>query len=90
MAEPITVTDAENQMRIEHSDEDALIERPNIMAFIWALHFTNGKHYTWIPVLEAQIASDKLAHNREMKDLKKALRSIESKLDSIELAFRER
>ena len=41
-------------------------------------------------MLEAQIASDKLAHDREMKDVKEALRSIVSKLDSIELALRER
>ena len=59
-------------------------------AFVWALHVIIGKHDTSIAVLEAQIASDKLAHDREMKDVKEALRSIASKLDSIELALRER
>ena len=61
-----------------------------IAAFVWALHVKIGKHDTSIAVLEAQIASDKLAHDREMKDVKEALRSIASKLDSIELALRER
>ena len=61
-----------------------------IAAFVWALHVKIGKHDTSIAVLEAQIASDKLAHDREMKDVKEALRSIVSKLDSIELALRER
>ena len=61
-----------------------------IAAFVWALHVKIGKHDTSIAVLEAQIASDKLAHDREMKDVKEALRSIVSKLDSIELALREK
>jgi len=34
--------------------------------------------------------SDKLAHDREMKDVKAALRSIAAKLDNIEQALRER
>ena len=61
-----------------------------IAAFVWALHVKIGKHDTSIAVLEAQITSDKLAHDREMKDVKEALRSIASKLDSIELALREK
>ena len=61
-----------------------------IAAFVWALHVKIGKLDTSIAVLEAQIASDKLAHDREMKDVKEALRSIASKLDSIELALREK
>ena len=61
-----------------------------IAAFVWALHAKIGKHDTSIAVLEAQIASDKQAHDREMKDVKEALKSIASKLDSIELALREK
>jgi hypothetical protein len=34
--------------------------------------------------------SDKLARDREMKDVKEALRSIAAKLDNIEQALRER
>ena len=43
-----------------------------------------------IALLKYNIMSDKLAHDREMKDVKEALRSIAAKLDSIELALRER
>ena len=77
-------------MRVEHSSDDALIERLINVVFVWALHVKIGKHDTSIAVLEAQIASDKLAHDREMKDVKEALKSIASKLDSIEMALRER
>ena len=61
-----------------------------IAAFVRVLHVKTGKHDTSIAVLEAQIVSDKLAHDREMKDVKESLRSIASKLDSIELALREK
>ena len=74
-------------MWIEHSHDDALIERLIKVVFVRALHVKIGKHDTSIAVLEAQIGSDKLAHDREMKDVKEALRSVASKLDSIELAL---
>ena len=61
-----------------------------VAAFVWMLHVKIGKHETSIAVLQSQIMSDKLAHDREMKDVKEALRSIASKLDSIELALREK
>ena len=61
-----------------------------IAVFVWAIHVKIGKHDTTIAVLEAQIASDKLAHDHEMKDVNEALKSIALKLDSIELALRER
>ena len=40
-------------------------------AFVWALDEKIGKHDTFTAVLEAQIASDKLAHDPEMKKSKK-------------------
>ena len=43
-----------------------------------------------IALLKYNIMSDKLAHDREMKDVKEALRSIAAKLDNIEQALRER
>ena len=89
-AEPVSVTDAKKQMRIEQSDDDALITRLINVVFVWAIHVKIGKHDTTIAVLEAQIASDKLAHDHEMKDVNEALKSIALKLDSIELALRER
>ena len=44
-------------------------------------------HCKLIALPEAKIASDKLAHDREIKDVKEALKSIVSTLDSIELAL---
>ena len=61
-----------------------------VAAFVWMLHVTIGKHETSIAVLQSQIMSDKLAHDREMKDVKDALRSIAAKLDNIEQALREK
>ena len=73
---------------MEHSDDNALIERLINVVFVWAIHVNIGKHDTSIAVLEAQIAPDKLAHDHEMKDVKEALKSIALKLDIIELALR--
>ena len=61
-----------------------------VSAFVRALCVKIGKHDTFIAVLGAQIASDKLAHDREIKDVKEAEKSIASKLDSIELDLRAR
>ena len=62
----------------------------SIAAFVWALQVTIGEHDTSVVVLEAQITSDKLAHDREMKDGKEGLKSIAFNLRSIELALREK
>ena len=61
-----------------------------VAAFVWMLHVKIGKHETSIAVLQSQIMSDKLAHDREMKDVKDALRSIAAKLDNIEQALRDK
>ena len=61
-----------------------------VAAFVWMLHVKIGKHETSIAVLQSQIMSDKLAHDREMKDVQDALRSIAAKLDNIEQALREK
>ena len=61
-----------------------------VAAFVWMLHVKISKHETSIAVLQSQIMSDKLAHDREMKDVKDALRSIAAKLDNIEQALREK
>ncbi len=61
-----------------------------VATFVWMLHVKIGKHETSIAVLQSQIVSDKLAHDREMKDVKDALRSIAAKLDNIEQALREK
>ena len=61
-----------------------------VAAFVWMMYVKVSRHDTDIAVLKLQIMSDKLAHDREMKDVKEALRSIAAKLDNIEQALRER
>ena len=61
-----------------------------VAAFVWMMHIKVSRHNTDIAVLKSQIMSDKLAHDREMKDVKEALRSIAAKLDNIEQALREK
>jgi len=61
-----------------------------VAAFVWMMHVKVSRHDTDIAVLKSQIMSDKLAHDREMKDVKEALRSIAAKLDNIEQALRDK
>jgi len=61
-----------------------------VAAFVWMIHIKVSRHDTDIAVLKSQIMSDKLAHDREMKDVKEALRSIAAKLDNIEQALRDK
>ena len=58
-----------------------------VAAFVWMMHIKVSRHNTDIAVLKSQIMSDKLAHDREMKDVKEALRSIAAKLDSIDRLY---
>ena len=61
-----------------------------VAAFVWMIHVKVSRHDTDIAVLKSQIMLDKLAHDREMKDVKEALRSIAVKLDNIEQALRDK
>ena len=61
-----------------------------VAAFVWIMHIKVSRHNYDIAVLKPQIMSDKLAHDREMKDVKEALRSIAAKLDNIEQALRDK
>ncbi len=61
-----------------------------VAAFVWMMHIKVSRHNYDIAVLKSQIMSDKLAHDREMKDVKEALRSIAAKLDNIEQALRDK
>lgn len=61
-----------------------------VAAFVWTLHSKAQRHETDIAVLKARSDAEKLAHDREMKDVKDALKSISFKLDNIELALRDK
>ena len=54
------------------------------------LHVKVSQQTTDIAVLKATSDGNKLAHDREIKDVKDALKSISFKLDNIELALRDK
>jgi len=60
-----------------------------LLAFVWAIHVRVNKHATDIAVIKAQVETDKLMRDREMKDVKASLERIMNKLDAIEDALRK-
>ena len=48
-----------------------------------------NNHHTDIAVLKTQYDVSKLAHDREMKEMKETIKAIFSKLDNIEQALRK-
>lgn len=60
-----------------------------LIAFVFGIHMRVNKHATDIAVLKAQIETDKLMRDREMKDVKTSLERIMNKLDAIEDALRK-
>jgi len=60
-----------------------------IAAFVWIIYQRQGDHHTDIAVLKAQHESNKLAHDREMKEMKDTIKAIFTKLDTIEQALRK-
>jgi len=61
-----------------------------VAAFVWMLHVKAQRHEKDIAVLQSQNVSDNLRIDREMRDVKDALRAINSKLDNIEQALRDK
>ena len=59
-----------------------------VAAFVWMLHTRSQRQETKIAVLEAEINADKQSRDREMKDVKEALKSISGKLDELQLSLR--
>ena len=60
-----------------------------IAAFVWLLHSRSQAHSTEIAVLRAMHEANKEFHDREFKELRDTLKTINSKLDSIEQAMRK-
>lgn len=60
-----------------------------VAAFVWLLHGRVQQQGTDIAVLKATAAANKEAHDREFKELRDTLKSVISKLDSIEAALRK-
>ena len=60
-----------------------------IAYFVWMIYQRQGHHHTDIAVLKAQHEANKLAYDREMKEMKETIRAIFQKLDTIEQALRK-
>lgn len=60
-----------------------------VAAFVWVLYQKQQSHHTDIAVLKAETASAKLAHDREIKEIRETSRAIMDKLSSIEEALRK-
>jgi hypothetical protein len=60
-----------------------------VAAFVWLLHSRSQTQSTEIAVLRAMHEANKEFHDREFKELRETLKTINSKLDSIEQAMRK-
>lgn len=60
-----------------------------VAAFVWMLHSKVQSHATDIAVLKATTDANKQAHDREMKEIREAIKAVFEKLDSIEQALRK-
>jgi hypothetical protein len=60
-----------------------------VAAFVWVIYQKQQVHNTDIAVLKAETATARLAHDREIKEIRETSRAIMAKLDSIEEALRK-
>jgi len=59
-----------------------------VAAFVWVIYRQQQKHETAIAVLQTATDTARLAHDREIKEIRETSRAIMAKLDSIEEALR--
>lgn len=60
-----------------------------VAAFVWMIYRKQHDHETAIAVLQAETATARTAHDREIKEIRETSRAIMAKLDSIEEALRK-
>lgn len=60
-----------------------------VAAFVWLIYQKQQNHSTAIAVLQAETLTARLAHDREIKEIRETSRAIMAKLDSIEEALRK-
>lgn len=60
-----------------------------VAAFVWVIYRQQQKHDISIAVLQAETATARQAHDREIKEIRETSRAIMAKLDSIEEALRK-
>ena len=57
--------------------------------FVWYMHQKQQNHYTKITVLEKLFEQTNTIHDREIKEIKEAVKAINLKLDRIEQSLRK-
>lgn len=60
-----------------------------VAAFVWIIYQKQQVHTTAIAVLQSQSEISRVAHDREIKEIRESMRAIMLKLDSIEEALRK-
>lgn len=60
-----------------------------VAAFVFMQYRTQQTHSTDIAVLKAEAAANKVAHDREFKQLQDSFKAVFTKLDDIERALRK-
>ena len=60
-----------------------------VAAFVFMQYRTQQTHSTDIAVLKAEAAANKVAHDREFKQLQDSFKAVFAKLDDIERALRK-
>jgi hypothetical protein len=60
-----------------------------VAAFVWFIYREQQNHSTAIAVLQAEGSTARVAHDREIKEIRETTRAIMAKLDSIEEALRK-
>ena len=61
-----------------------------LAAVVWFLFMKSSKNEKDIAVLQAQYEANRLAYDRETKEIKETIKAIFTKLDNIEQALRDR
>lgn len=60
-----------------------------VAAFVWLMYRTQQNHATKLAVLEAVHEANRLAHDREFKEVRESFKQVFAKLDGIEQALRK-
>jgi len=60
-----------------------------VAAFVWLIYVKQQTHSTQIAVLQAEAIAAKIAHDREIREIKETANAIFSEISSIEEALRK-
>lgn len=61
-----------------------------VTAFVWLIYQRQADQHTDIALLKSQTSTDRMYHDREMKEMRETVKAIFSKLDTIEASLRSK